>query len=92
MTKADIIEGVCGGLGGFSKREAAILVETILDVMTEGMVSEGQVKISGFGTFSVRTKHPRTGRNPKTGRPLQISAHKVLTFRASQILRKIVNS
>ena len=92
MTKADIVESVYERLGGFSKKEAAAIVETILDVMKEALADEGQVKISSFGTFSVRAKRQRTGRNPKTGAAIQIKARKVLTFKPSTVLRQVINS
>jgi integration host factor subunit alpha len=91
MTKADIVEGVYDRLGGFSKKEASAIVETILDVMKDALVSGEKVKISSFGSFSVRAKNERMGRNPKTGRPLEITARKVLTFKPSQVLRSILN-
>jgi integration host factor subunit alpha len=92
MTKADIVEGVYERLGGFSKKEAASIVETILDVVKEALVTGEKVKISSFGSFTVRAKRPRMGRNPKTGKPLEITARKVLTFKPSQVLRSILNS
>ena len=92
MTKADIVESVCERLGGYSKKEAAGIVETVLDVMKDAIITEGHVKISSFGCFTVHAKRQRTGRNPKTGKPIQISARKVLTFKPSQGLREIVNS
>ncbi len=92
MTKADIVEGVYERLGGFSKKEAAAIVETILDVIKDSLVSGEKVKISSFGSFTVRAKRQRMGRNPKTGRPLQITARRVLTFKPSQVLRSILNS
>ena len=92
MTKADIAESVYERLGGYSKKEATAIVETVLDVMKDALVSEGHIKISSFGSFSVRAKRQRTGRNPKTGRPLQITARKVLTFKPSNVLREIINS
>ena len=82
MTKADIVEGVYERLGGYSKKEAAAIVETILDVMKDALVSGDKV----------RAKRHRMGRNPKTGKPLQISARKVLTFKPSQVLRSVLNS
>ncbi len=91
MTKADIVEGVYERLGGFSKKEASAIVETILDVMKESLVAGDKVKISSFGSFSVRSKNQRLGRNPKTGKPLKISARKVLTFKPSQVLRSLLN-
>lgn len=92
MTKADIVEGVYERLGGNSKKEAAAIVETILDVMKDALVSGDKVKISSFGSFTVRSKRNRMGRNPKTGKPLQITARKVLTFKPSQVLRSVLNS
>ncbi|HOI10677.1 MAG TPA: integration host factor subunit alpha [Myxococcota bacterium] len=92
MTKADIVEGVYERLGGYSKKEAAAIVETILDVMKDALVAGDKVKISSFGSFTVRAKRHRMGRNPKTGKPLQISARKVLTFKPSQVLRSVLNS
>ncbi len=92
MTKADIVEGVYERLGGYSKKEAAAIVETILDVMKDALVSGDKVKISSFGSFTVRSKRNRMGRNPKTGKPLQITARKVLTFKPSQVLRSVLNS
>ena len=92
MTKADIVEGVYERLGGFSKKEAAAIVETNLDVIKDSLVSGEKVKISSFGSFTVRAKRQRMGRNPKTGRPLQITARRVLTFKPSQVLRSILNS
>lgn len=92
MTKADIVEGVYERLGGFSKKEATTVVETILDVMKDALISGDKVKISSFGSFTVRAKRPRMGRNPKTGKPLEITARRVLTFKPSQVLRNILNS
>jgi integration host factor subunit alpha len=60
--------------------------------MKDALVNGEKVKISSFGSFTVRAKRQRMGRNPKTGRPLQISARKVLTFKPSQVLRSILNS
>jgi len=92
MTKTDIVEGVYERLGGFSKKEAAAIVETILDVMKAALTDGEKVKISSFGTFTIRAKKKRRGRNPKTGKSLEISARKVLTFKPSQVLRSLLNS
>jgi len=92
MTKADIVEGVYDKLGGFSKKEAAAMVETILDVIKAALVAGDKVKISRFGAFSVRAKKKRRGRNPKTGTPLDIEPRRVLTFKPSQALKKMLNS
>ena len=92
MTKKDIVESVYERLGGFSKKEAAGFVETVLDLVKDALVSEGHLKIASFGSFGVRAKRQRTGRNPKSGKPMLITARKVLTFKSSQVLRRIVNS
>jgi integration host factor subunit alpha len=91
MTKADIVEALYEKVG-FSKKEAADLVELVFDTI-KGTLSQGQkIKISGFGNFVVRQKRSRVGRNPQTGQSIEISARRVLTFRPSQVLRAEVNA
>jgi integration host factor subunit alpha len=91
MTKADIVEALYEKVG-FSKKEAADLVELVFDQI-KGTLSQGQkIKISGFGNFVVREKRSRVGRNPQTGQSIEISARRVLTFRPSQVLRAEVNA
>lgn len=91
MTKADIVEALYEKVG-FSKKEAADLVELVFDTI-KGTLSQGnKIKISGFGNFVVREKRSRIGRNPQTGQSIEISARRVLTFRPSQVLRAEVNS
>ncbi|MBI2711842.1 MAG: integration host factor subunit alpha [Bdellovibrio sp.] len=91
MTKADIVEALYEKVG-FSKKEAADLVELVFDTL-KGTLADGQkIKISGFGNFVVREKRSRVGRNPQTGESIEISARRVLTFRPSQVLRSDVNS
>ena len=91
MTKADIVEALYEKVG-FSKKEAADLVELVFDTI-KGTLSQGQkIKISGFGNFVVREKRARIGRNPQTGQSIEISARRVLTFRPSQVLRAEVNA
>jgi integration host factor subunit alpha len=92
MTKADIIEAVYDKIGGFSKKGAAEVVETVFDTMKETLETGEKIKISGFGNFIVREKHARTGRNPQTGEKLTISARRVLTFKPSQILKDALNT
>ena len=91
MTKADIVESVYEQLGGYSKSEAAAIVEATLDVMKEALVSEGHLKVSSFGAFNVHAKRQRTGRNPKTGKPIQITARRVLKFKPSPVLKELLN-
>ncbi len=69
MTKADIIEAVYEKVGGFSKKEAAEIVETVFNVVKETLERGEKIKISGFGNFVVRDKKDRMGRDPGTPRP-----------------------
>jgi len=91
MTKAEIIEKVSEKIGGFSKKECTEVVETLFEVIKETLEGGEKIKISGFGNFVVRQKNARVGRNPHTGETIEISARKVLTFKASQILKDAVN-
>jgi integration host factor subunit alpha len=91
MTKAEIIDSVYEKVGGFSKKEAAEIVEAVFDTMKEVLANGEKIKISGFGNFVVRAKRERIGRNPQTGAPIPISARRVLTFKASQVLKGVLN-
>lgn len=90
VTKADLVEKVYERLG-FSKKEAADLVELIFATLKESITTGEKVKISGFGNFVVRSKRSRIGRNPQTGDQITISARHVLTFRPSQVLKAMLN-
>ncbi len=92
MTKADIVERVCENVGGFSKKEAAELVDMVFNTMKDTLSTGEKIKISGFGNFVVRSKNPRPGRNPQTGEEIMIDARKVLTFKPSNVLKTILNS
>jgi integration host factor subunit alpha len=91
MTKADIVEALYEKVG-FSKKEAADLVELVFDQIKSTLAKGEKIKISGFGNFVVRDKRSRIGRNPQTGQSIEISARRVLTFRPSQVLRAEVNA
>ncbi len=90
MTKADIIENVYKK-AGFSKKEATRVVELFFDLFKESLEDHGKVKITGFGTFQVRDKRSRRGRNPQTGEEMEIKARRVLTFKPSNLLRDSIN-
>jgi integration host factor subunit alpha len=91
MTKADIVQAVYTKLGGFSKKEAADLVDQVFDSMKETLGRGEKIKISGFGNFVLRDKRQRQGRNPQTGEPIVITARRVLNFKASQLLKQALN-
>lgn len=91
MTKADIIDRVCEKVGGFSKKEAADLVDKVFDTMKDVLETGEKIKISGFGNFVVRDKGPRPGRNPRTKEVITIDARRVLTFKPSNVLKAVLN-
>lgn len=91
MTKADIVDAIYHKLGGFSKREAAEIVETVFETIKDTLADGKKLKISGFGNFVVREKKARTGRNPQTGDEITIAARSVLTFKPSQVLKAELN-
>ncbi|MEJ2182498.1 MAG: integration host factor subunit alpha [Nitrospirota bacterium] len=86
MTKADLVEIVFEKVG-LSKKEAQDIIEIIFDTIRQAFVEGESVKIPGFGTFNVRDKAPRRGRNPQTGEELEITPRRVLTFKASNQLK-----
>ena len=90
MTKAEIARIVHERVG-LSKKESAQIVESVLDVVRGSLVSGEDVKLSGFGHFTVRQKHARRGRNPKTGGDITIAPRSVVSFRASQLLKTKLN-
>ncbi|MCC2602180.1 integration host factor subunit alpha [Sphingopyxis yananensis] len=90
LTRADIAARINQQVG-LSRNEAAGIVESILDHMTNALSDGENVKISGFGTFVLRDKAERIGRNPKTGVEVPILPRRVMTFRASQTMRARVS-
>ncbi len=91
MTKAEIVQAVYA-IGGFSKKESADVVDLVFEMMKETLGRGEKIKISGFGNFVLRDKRQRPGRNPQTGDPIKISERRVLTFKASQILKQALNA
>ena len=91
MTKAEIVQALYSRVGGFSKRESADIVDGIFEMLKETLGHGEKIKISGFGNFVLRDKRQRPGRNPQTGDPIKISERRVLTFKASQILKQSLN-
>src|ERR1700733_5577030 len=91
MTKAEIVQTLYARVGGFSKRESADIVDGIFEMLKETLGHGEKIKISGFGNFVLRDKRQRPGRNPQTGQPIRITERRVLTFKASQILKQVLN-
>ncbi|MBL8702482.1 MAG: integration host factor subunit alpha [Alphaproteobacteria bacterium] len=90
VTRADLAEAVYQEVG-LSRNDSAQLVETVLDEVVLALVRGETVKLSSFGSFSVRQKGRRIGRNPKTGEEVPILPRKVLVFRASHVLKNKIN-
>lgn len=86
LTRMDLSEAVFREVG-LSRNDSSQLVESVLAHMSDALVSGEQVKISSFGTFSVRDKAARVGRNPKTGQEVPINPRRVLTFRPSHQMK-----
>jgi DNA-binding protein HU-beta len=88
MNKAELIEAVQAGMGkDATKRSAEDAVTAVLDSIANGVRSDGKVQIIGFGTFEIKNRAARMGRNPKTGEPMQINASKSVGFKASAALK-----
>ena len=90
LTRMDLSESVFREVG-LSRNESADLVESVIEKISASLVSGEQVKISSFGTFSIRQKNARVGRNPKTGVEAPIPPRRVLTFRPSHLMKDRVS-
>ena len=90
MTKADIFEHVQEGMG-LTRKESTEMVEAVFAIMKRTLESGETLKISGFGSFIVKQKSDRRGRNPQTGEALTIEARRVLTFKPSGLLKDAIN-
>ncbi|MEH6631866.1 MAG: integration host factor subunit alpha [Halopseudomonas aestusnigri] len=91
VTRADLSEAVYQEVG-LSRNESADLVESVLNEISDNLIKGDAVKISSFGSFAVREKGERIGRNPKTGEEVPILPRRVLVFRASHVLKNKINS
>ena len=91
LTKADMAQRLNEDLG-ISKRDAKELVELFFEEISQSLISNEYVKLSGFGNFDLRDKRQRPGRNPKTGEEIPISARRVVTFKPGQKLKARVDA
>ncbi len=91
VTRAQLSEAVYQEVG-LSRNESTSLVETVLEEICQALVKGEMVKISSFGSFGVRRKGRRIGRNPKTGQEVPISPRRVLVFRASHLMKDKINA
>jgi integration host factor subunit alpha len=91
VTRADLCEAVYQKVG-LSRTESADLVEMFIEIMSNRIVAGEAVKLSSFGSFIVRSKGQRIGRNPKTGEEVPISPRRVLVFKPSNVLKQRINA
>lgn len=90
LTRADLSETLHRNIG-LSRTESADMVNSVLDLVSDALVDGQFVKLSSFGTFMVRAKRARMGRNPKTGEEVPITPRRVLVFRPSQVMKNVIN-
>lgn len=90
MNKGELIEAVADS-AGISRADATKAVDAVLDSISGTLSNGGSVSLVGFGTFSVKARAARTGRNPRTGEPIQIAASNVPGFKAGKALKDAVN-
>jgi integration host factor subunit alpha len=90
VTRAQLAESVYQEVG-LSRNDSAQLVDVILDEISQALIRDEMVKLSSFGSFQVRSKGQRIGRNPKTGQEVPILPRRVLVFRASHVLKDKIN-
>ncbi|MBW1701203.1 MAG: integration host factor subunit alpha [Deltaproteobacteria bacterium] len=89
LTKADLVENVARE--GFTKKDSAKIVETLLELIKSTLKAGDEILISGFGKFCVKEKKQRRGRNPATGEDLILDARRVITFKCSPVLTDKIN-
>ncbi|MBP3546521.1 MAG: integration host factor subunit alpha [Alphaproteobacteria bacterium] len=90
VTRSDIAETLYQEVG-LSRKDSGEILDMVLEEITDDLVKGNNVKISSFGTFTVRQKNTRIGRNPKTGVEAEISSRKVISFKPSQTMRSSLN-
>ncbi len=91
LTKADLADAIYATLP-VDKQKAAQIVEDYIEIIKDALGSENKVMLSGFGSYEVKFKPPRRGRNPQTGDSIILRARKVVKFKPSQLLRKAINA
>ncbi len=91
VTRADVAETVYEEIG-LSRKDSNDILDMILDEIVQELAQGNDVKLSSFGTFSLRNKKARSGRNPKTGVAAEISPRRVISFKPSQTMRKMINA
>jgi integration host factor subunit beta len=92
MTKAELVEKVSEKVDGLTKKQTEIIINTIFDSVKDALAKGDKIEIRGFGSFKIRSRKQREGRNPKTGSPVSVPAKKVPFFKAGKELKELVDS
>lgn len=92
MNKSNLIQAVATRLPTLAAKDVEIIVNTIFDSMTESLAKGNRIEIRGFGSFEVRQRNPRQGRNPKTGQKVQVGERRVPFFKVGKELKEKVNN
>lgn len=91
MTKSELIEAVSAKIAAFSRKDVEVIVDTVFQSMTESLSKGQKVEIRGFGSFKIKSREGRQGRNPKSGESIFIESKKVPFFKAGKEIRERVN-
>ena len=92
MTKADLVERAAGAVGQrVTKRDCGLVIDAFLDAVKDALARGDHIEIRGFGTFKVRHRKARRGRNPKTGEPVEVPSRNVPVYQPSRLLRERVD-
>ena len=92
MTKAELVEKVSEKVEGLTKKQTEVIINTIFDGIKDALSAGDKIEIRGFGSFKIRERREREGRNPKTGSPVSVPAKKVPFFKAGKELKELVDS
>ena len=90
LTKIDIVD-IINNQMGLSKKDSAELIESVLSILKSTLGAGEKIKIAGFGTFEVKQKNDRRGRNPQTGETIIIDARRILSYKPSNLLKTRIN-
>lgn len=91
MNKSDLVDGVSERLPSLAYKDVEIIINRIFDGMTEALARGERIEIRGFGSFEVRVRQPRAGRNPKTGAQVQVTTRRIPFFKVGKDLRERIN-
>jgi len=92
MTKAELVEKVSDKVDSLTKKQTEVIINTIFDSIKDALAKGDKIEIRGFGSFKIRSRKQREGRNPKTGSPVSVPAKRVPFFKAGKELKELVDN